>query len=83
MSAQDDGIKCSKCKSRMEAGFVPDFAHGTVLLPKWRSGPPKHTTFLGIYSGIRVKREEGLAITAWRCPRCALVEFYAPDKATF
>ena len=57
-------------------GFVPDFAHGAVLVPGWQAGEPKKS-FLGI---IKTKRKEAVPIGAFRCSKCGFLEFYADAK---
>ena len=40
-------MKCSKCGAEME-GYVPDFAHGIVLVPRWFAGVPEISTWYGV-----------------------------------
>jgi hypothetical protein len=32
----------------MEEGYVPDFAHGVVLVPRWFAGVPEISTWYGV-----------------------------------
>lgn len=79
----DDSKKCPKCQTRMETGFIPDFSYGAVLTSKWHAGVPQMRRFLGMVMKHNIKADytTGLPVTAWRCPKCTLVELYAPEKA--
>ena len=81
-TAMDDSKKCPKCQTRMETGFIPDFSYGAVLVPRWRTGAPQQRKFLGMTLEHNYKADyrEGFPVSAWRCPKCALVELYAPAQ---
>lgn len=70
--------RCPKCDKVMDRGYVPDaLDHASVVLPKWESGVPEQRRVLG---GIKVRDDDGIPLTAYRCPACGYVELYArPD----
>ena len=78
----DDYKKCPKCQSRMETGFVPDFSYGAVLLSKWCRGLPQPKKLFGFIQKYTIQADyrSGFPMTAFRCPKCTLVEFYAPES---
>lgn len=41
-------MKCSKYGAEMEEVYVPDFAHGVVLVPRWFAGVPEISTWYGV-----------------------------------
>lgn len=69
--------RCPKCDQSMDRGHIPDVAHGVVLPSGWAPGDPETRRFMG---GIKYRKEGMIPFSAYRCPRCGLVEFYArPD----
>jgi hypothetical protein len=73
----DSHPRCPKCQKPMDRGHVPDAAHGRTFQSSWAPGEAEPQRFLG---GIKYKTRELLPLTAYRCPSCAYVEFYAlPD----
>jgi len=66
--------QCPKCERPMDRGHVPDLAHGSVLTAGWAPGEPVPRRFVG---GIKYDRDEVIPFTAYRCPGCGFVEFYA------
>ena len=65
----------------MKEGFISDRTFGGVLVSKWHEGPPQQYTFLGMKSlSIKAEYDDGLTFSAWRCPQCRLIEFYANEK---
>ena len=66
--------RCPKCQKTMERGHVPDVAHGRVLQTSWSRGAPEPQRFFG---GIKLRTKEQVPLTAFRCPGCGYVEFYA------
>lgn len=59
----------------MEEGHVPDIGYGQVRQSQWVPGAAETRRFIG---GIKFKEKEQLPLTAFRCPSCGYVEFYAP-----
>jgi predicted nucleic-acid-binding Zn-ribbon protein len=66
--------RCPKCQKTMERGHVPDVGHGQVVVPGWTQGAPERQRFFG---GIKYRPKEQLPLSAFRCPGCGYVEFYA------
>ena len=69
-----DSHVCPKCKGTMHSGFVANAAHGQMLQSSWSPGEPESRRYIG---GVKVKRDEQVPMTAWRCTDCGYVEFYA------
>ena len=68
------GATCPTCSIALEEGFVADRGdHGGATLPEWVAGTPKSGMTGNLTMGGRRKK-----VYACRCPRCALVLFYAP-----
>ena len=67
-------LRCPKCQKTMEEGHVPDIGYGAATQSVWSPGPAEPTRFFG---GIRLKKKEQIALSAYRCPDCGYVELYA------
>ena len=67
--------ECAKCGRPMEPGFVVDHGHGETHQGTWVEGAPVHS----IWTGIKLRGKERLPVTAYRCPGCGYLEFYAPS----
>lgn len=77
-------MKCHRCETMMELGFVPDGTDsGSLVQTKWVEGRPQPSTFLGIKTGhINIKARQTYPLTAYRCPTCGSLEFFAlPEDA--
>jgi DNA-directed RNA polymerase subunit RPC12/RpoP len=73
----DSRPRCPKCQKPMDRGHVPDLAHGQILQSNWAPGEPERRRFFG---GIKYNARELIPLSAYRCPSCGYVEFYAvPD----
>jgi hypothetical protein len=66
--------RCLKCNTPMERGHIPDATHGRVLQSSWAPGEPEARRFIG---GIQYRADELISLSAYRCPACGYVEFYA------
>lgn len=66
--------RCPKCEKSMDRGHVPYLAHGAVHQASWAPGEAVAQRFLG---GIKYKAGEAIPLSAYRCPSCGYVEFYA------
>ena len=71
---------CPACRGALEEGFVPDNAHSSVMQASWHPGAPEAQKFLGIPAGTKSDRKKLVAIEAWRCSACGLVQLYAPRR---
>jgi len=58
----------------MDRGHVPDATYGQVLQSGWVAGEAEPRRFVG---GIRYDRDDVVPLTAYRCPDCGYIEFYA------
>lgn len=67
--------RCQKCQKTMEEGYVPDIGYGNVQLASWSPGTPEGRRYMG---GIKMRTQDLLPLTAFRCPNCGYVELYAP-----
>jgi hypothetical protein len=65
---------CPKCEKPMDRGHIPDLAHGAVRPSTWAPGEAVKERFFG---GIKYKAKETIPLSAYRCPACGYVEFYA------
>lgn len=66
--------ECPRCKAEMEAGFMPDWAHSSILRIGWCRGNPKQ----GWLSEVKARQaKDCLPITVFRCPKCGVLESYA------
>ncbi len=66
-------MNCSKCKARMEDGFIPDSQLGPEF---WVPGP-RPSSFWKRLLGYK----NSVPITTYRCPKCGALESYA-EKAS-
>ena len=58
----------------MEEGFVPDLTHhNRSMVSHWVEGRPEKS----FWTGLKVKDRQQHPITAYRCPRCGLLQNYA------
>jgi hypothetical protein len=58
----------------MEEGYVPDRAVGSRKMMEWFAGPAKKTLF----GELRDPEGRHHHLVTYRCPQCALLEWYAP-----
>jgi predicted nucleic-acid-binding Zn-ribbon protein len=72
----DERITCPKCDGEMVRGFVPDYAHGGILVGGWQEGRPKKS----FWTTTKVSRSTGIPIGVFRCARCGFLEFYADKR---
>ncbi len=72
---------CPKCGSPMELGYIPDYAHGAVLLGRWIRGRPK-PGFLSSLDRLRIwpPSARTVPIGVYRCQSCGYLEFYAREE---
>jgi predicted RNA-binding Zn-ribbon protein involved in translation (DUF1610 family) len=65
---------CTKCGGAMERGYLPDQVMGRAEQLAWSRGVVEGRAFVG---GIKLKPEEQIPVTAYRCPDCGLIELTA------
>lgn len=62
-------MKCSKYGAEMEEVYVPDFAHGVVLVPRWFAGVPEISTWYGVKtrgkSGYQYRLTPAFPVVFW------------------
>ncbi len=71
--AQPQPPECPRCAGAMEPGYLVDHGHGAVYPTAWAAGTPKWSRWLG----LRVRREDKLPVTTYRCSSCGRLESYA------
>jgi len=59
----------------MEEGFVVDESYGTRAPSHWVEGAAEKS----VWMGLKLRGKRKLAVQAWRCTRCGLLESYAPE----
>lgn len=69
---------CLVCQREMEVGFMTDHAGGYVTLPRWCPGVPAQASKLAGGEVASSQFAAGLRVTAYRCPECEALRFYAP-----
>ena len=57
----------------MAQGYTVDVGYGATAVPKWVEGEPERS----IWTGLKLRRKEQLAVTTYRCQRCGYLESYA------
>ena len=70
-------MKCQKCNSEMETGFIPDYGyHPSSAQSQWIEGEPEKSWL----QGVKQKGKKILVIDTFRCISCGYLEFYATGK---
>jgi phage FluMu protein Com len=70
----DRVIKCPKCETIMEMGFLLDHeGHNAASQPAWVRGTPERS----FWTGIKMDGKEKLPVLTYRCPKCGYLESYA------
>ena len=65
---------CPQCRVAMTEGFLIDRAHAnSITLPEWVEGAPERRWW-----GFSLKGRARLRAQTYRCPRCGLLQSYAP-----
>lgn len=75
MSEGEVTTRCPKCQGFMVQGFVVDHTHGGQTVSAWVEGAPVKSFWMGIKVSGRA-----FPIGAFRCDRCAYLEFYARHR---
>ena len=70
---------CPDCKVRMNRGFIPDLTYGGFQTTRWHPGEPREATFFGLPAGTKVDTSRMATVVAYRCGKCTLLRFYAPE----
>jgi hypothetical protein len=69
-------MKCPKCESAMELGFVGDQSYGQSFGQLWYSGPMKWWW----WGPIKLNNRKKLFVQTMRCRACGFLESYAADE---
>jgi len=65
---------CPKCNGSMTEGFMVDRGdYGTASVSTYQAGEPRKS----IWTGLKQRKEDQVAITTLRCNRCGFLENYA------
>lgn len=74
-------LTCLRCKSKMEEGFLPEYAHPTLLVTRWYPGVPKEADIrvMGMKVGewLEVQEKNMRLVSTYRCVGCGYLESYA------
>lgn len=77
--------ECPECNKEMEAGFIPDLQTTKHVPNIWHPAPCEKSTIslTGLTFGlskehIKVDRDQGIVIVAFRCPECGTIKLVAP-----
>ena len=66
-------LKCSKCQSTMEEGFILDKeGQSAGGISYWVAGTPPDKSWWG----LNIKGREKLMVITFRCTRCGYLESY-------
>ena len=72
----------------MDAGITVDYSRTSARQSGWHPGPPRpqEDRILGLNlapdGAVEVDPDRVVPILTWRCPRCGLLESYAPDGSS-
>jgi hypothetical protein len=69
-------IKCLRCHSPMEEGFMVDIGHMTIQQARWCRGKPNPSFWSGEVANRQMT--SGSRVSTYRCPKCGYLESYAP-----
>ncbi len=68
-------VKCPKCNSLMEEGFLLDRgAENITFQGTWIEGKAEESFWLG----LKISDRKKINIKVFRCTNCSFLEFYAP-----
>ncbi len=68
-------LKCCRCGSALEEGFIQDRGHGYVVVPKWIRGKLE----TGFFGGAKTQGKKSITVATWRCIACGRLESFAKD----
>ena len=74
---------CLRCRTAMEGGFLLDRGHGNSQnQAEWVEGEPEQRKIFGLPAGLKTSKDDILKVVTYRCPRCGMLESYAPPKSS-
>lgn len=65
---------CSRCSVSLQEGFLIEHTRNSRSVTEWAEGQPVTSFWRGLSLSGRMR----LRTTSYRCPRCGLLEIYAP-----
>ena len=69
-----DDLKCPRCESTMEEGFMQDLADANwTYAQKWIRGPVEK----GFLGTVKMRGKEAIPIVTMRCTNCGRLESFA------
>ena len=68
-------LRCARCQSKMDEGFLIDVEHGSAHVTQWASGTPAYHLF----RILKMKGRRKIPVQTWRCASCGFLESYAND----
>ena len=69
---------CPKCSISLQEGFLLEHTRNSRSATEWVEGQPERSFWRGLALGGRLR----LRMTSYRCPRCGLLETYAPAQGS-
>lgn len=76
-----DDLRCLRCKGDMEQGFMPEYAHPTLLVTRWYLGAPKEAEIkllgMKVAEWLDVKEADMRLVVTYRCVSCGYLESFA------
>lgn len=68
------GLSCPHCSIGLSEGYVLDRTRNGRLVSQWVEGRPERS----FWTGLKLGNRGVYPISAYRCPRCGYLAFYAP-----
>jgi len=69
-------IRCPKCESGMEEGFVADQrTQAAAMQQVWYAGEPT----LWFWGALKLRGRDSRKVSTYRCRRCGFLESYAEE----
>ena len=68
-----EAVECIRCHTSMEAGYIPDVGYASCTQQRWAPGVPD----VSFWRGLKVKQDQLIRVTTFRCPKCGYLESYA------
>ena len=65
--------QCPKCQGSMSEGVIAEKGDAQWLVASFLPGAPQVSRWFG----LKVRKQDLLPISAWRCARCGYLESYA------
>ena len=78
MTTPQAEMKCPKCVSEMEVGYMLDHTYGNLIASIRIEGLPERNFF----RFAKIKSKHMYRINAHRCTYCGILEKYAADQWT-